>query len=64
MSRERLLMLLGILILVSPYVGLPLSILAWVLPLLGGIVLGIGASYAMRKRNQQPRQNAQIASYD
>ncbi|HEV7121512.1 MAG TPA: hypothetical protein VGN56_01645 [Candidatus Paceibacterota bacterium] len=64
MSRERLLMLLGILVLVSPFVGLPLSLLAWVLPVLGGLVLGIGASYAMRKRMQHAQQNGQLVSYD
>ena len=55
MSRERLLMLLGTLVLVSPFIGLPLSVLTWVLPVLGGLVLGIGASYAMRKRASQLR---------
>lgn len=65
MSRERLLMLIGILVLVSPFVGLPLTILTWVLPLLGGLTLGIGASYAMRKRNQSnPQQHAQLISHD
>ncbi|MDB5266094.1 MAG: hypothetical protein JWM39_807 [Parcubacteria group bacterium] len=52
MTRERLLMLLGILILVSPFVGLPLTILTWILPVLGGLTFGIGASYVMRKRNE------------
>lgn len=54
-------MLLGILVLVSPFVGLPLSLLTWVLPVLGGLTLGVGASYSMRKRTQQ---NASLASYD
>jgi hypothetical protein len=54
-------MILGILVLVSPFVGLPLSILTWVLPLLGGLVLGIGASFAMRKRNHQ---NPQLSIHD
>lgn len=58
MSRERALMLLGILVLVSPFVGLPLAILTWILPLLGGLVLGIGASYSMRRRNMQRAQQA------
>jgi cytochrome c-type biogenesis protein CcmH/NrfF len=65
MSRERLLMLIGIFVLVSPFVGLPLTILTWILPVLGGITLGIGASYAMRKRQRSNlEQHAQIISHD
>lgn len=45
-------MLIGILVLVSPFVGLPLAILSYVLPVLGGLTLGIGLSYAMRRRQQ------------
>ncbi|MDB5237327.1 MAG: hypothetical protein JWL88_429 [Parcubacteria group bacterium] len=55
MSRDRLLILIGTLVLVSPFVGLPLSILTWILPVLGGLVLGIGISFGMRKKNAQLR---------
>jgi hypothetical protein len=58
MSRERLLMLLGILVVVSPFVGLPLAILTWVLPVLGALVFAIGTSFAMRKRSMQIAQQA------
>ncbi len=44
MSRESILIVLAILIIVSPYCGLPFSWLAWILPLLGFFVLIIGVS--------------------
>ncbi|KND49415.1 MAG: hypothetical protein AB203_04445 [Parcubacteria bacterium C7867-008] len=53
MSRERLLIIVGLLVVFSPFIGLPLAILVWVLPILGGIVTLIGISYVVRKRNQQ-----------
>ncbi|KND50581.1 MAG: hypothetical protein AB202_03810 [Parcubacteria bacterium C7867-007] len=53
MSRERLLILTGVLVVFSPFIGLPLAVLIWVLPILGGTVTLIGISYMLRKRNQQ-----------
>lgn len=53
MSRDRLLIIFGLLVLASPFVGLPLSVLSWVLPVLGASVALIGLSYVMRKKNQQ-----------
>ena len=44
MSRESMLILLGILVVLSPFLGLPLSMLAWLLPFLGLVILGIGIS--------------------
>lgn len=44
MSRESLLILLGILVALSPFLGIPLSLLAWILPVLGLVTLGIGIS--------------------
>ncbi len=60
MSRERLLMLLGILVVLSPFVGLPLAILTWILPVLGASVLAIGASFAMRKRSMLMAQQTNV----
>ena len=47
MSKEGTLITLGILIAVSPFLGLPLSFLAFALPILGAITLFIG--YTIRK---------------
>lgn len=43
-----MLMILGGVVLLSPFSGLPLSILTWILPLLGLAVLAIGFSYRER----------------
>ncbi|HEY0979299.1 MAG TPA: hypothetical protein VGE23_00440 [Candidatus Paceibacterota bacterium] len=48
MSRSLMLLILGALVAVSPFSGLPLSILAWILPLLGLATLAIGLSYRTR----------------
>lgn len=51
MSLGRTLILLGVLIALSPFVGLPYSYLAWVLPLLGLVVVATGvASFKKRPR--------------
>ncbi|MDB5245583.1 MAG: hypothetical protein JWN90_688 [Parcubacteria group bacterium] len=51
MSRESILMILGILIAISPWSGLPLSILAWILPLLGLATAFIGFTLRTRATN-------------
>lgn len=48
MSRSLMLMILGGVVLLSPFSGLPLSILTWILPVLGLGVLAIGFSYRER----------------
>ena len=58
MSREATLILVGILVAISPFSGLPRSWLAVILPFLGLVTIGIG--YAMRheqvkvKRLEEP----------
>jgi hypothetical protein len=55
MSRESLLILLGILVALSPFLGIPLSLLAWILPVLGLVTLGIGISLRTeRTRSARP----------
>ena len=49
MSRTGTLVLLGILVALAPFVGLPLSVLAWVLPILGVMVLLTGISLRARR---------------
>lgn len=43
MSREKTLLLLAILIALSPFVGLPYSVLMWVVPILALLVAVVGA---------------------
>lgn len=42
MSRESTVILFGFLVAVSPFIGLPLSILSFVLPILGALIVLIG----------------------
>lgn len=44
MSRSYVLIPLGILVALSPYVGVPYSYLMWALPVLGLIILLVGVS--------------------
>ena len=50
MTRESVLIILGVIIAASPYLGLPRSILGILLPILGLIVLAIGVM--MRRTGQ------------
>lgn len=49
MHRESLLIVLGILVLVSPFLGLPMTVLAVLLPLFGGSIFAIGVSMRARR---------------
>lgn len=49
MSRESVLILFGLLVAFSPFSGLPISWLAWILPILGATVLVIGVSFKAQK---------------
>jgi hypothetical protein len=40
-----MLIIIGSLVLLSPFSGLPMSILTWILPALGAVALAIGISY-------------------
>jgi hypothetical protein len=50
MSRTSLLIILGILVVLTPFSGLPLSWLSWILPIIGLIVIVIGVSLHRRHR--------------
>ena len=52
MSRGTILAILGALVALSPFAGLPLAILGWILPPLGLLVLVIGLS--LRTRRERP----------
>lgn len=49
MSRESVLVLIGVLVAVSPFSGLPVTWLAWILPVMGVAVLLIGVSLKAQK---------------
>ena len=50
MSRSLMLIILGALVALSPFSGLPMRILVFILPVLGIIAVAIGISY----RRQPP----------
>lgn len=58
MLARRALILLGIIIALSPFLGLPLSVLAWVLPALGALVTGMAAFLPRRSRAARPVEPA------
>lgn len=52
MSRESILIVVGVLLMVSPFIGLPLSILMWFYLAFGLLIAGIGASLRLRKKRR------------
>jgi len=54
MSRESLLILLGVLIFLAPFSGLPFSWLSWILSLLGIIVGIVGFSLRAKRASPPP----------
>lgn len=59
MTRENVLILLGALVILAPFSGLPLSWLSFILPILGAGVVGIGILMrAVRRRA------ASVSSYE
>jgi cytochrome c-type biogenesis protein CcmH/NrfF len=53
MSRENLLILIGVLVTLSPFAGLPLTWLAWILPILGILVVIIGVTFYRSRRESE-----------
>lgn len=58
MSRESILIVIGVLLMVSPFIGLPLSILMWFYLAFGLLIAGIGASLRLRKKRRAPAHEA------
>lgn len=56
MSRSLMLIVLGALTALSPFSGLPMRILVFILPVLGLIAVAIGISY--RRNPATPRHEA------
>lgn len=67
MSREGIVIVLGVLVAVSPFIGLPYYLLAWVLPVLGLACAGIALSLRVRRtraRAPQPSPSSSTVAYD
>ncbi|MEK9160520.1 MAG: hypothetical protein AAB440_00590 [Patescibacteria group bacterium] len=64
MSRARTLILLGVLVGLSPFLGLPMWLLMWVLPILGLMVLLTGLSLRTRRMREEPQPPAPAPSFD
>lgn len=67
MSREGVVIVLGVLIAVSPFIGLPYYLLAWVLPVLGLACAGIALSLRVKRgrtRAPQPSPASSTVAYD
>lgn len=61
MSRERILIILGVLIILSPFSGIPLAVLSWVLPVFGIAVITIGVTSHSRIVKLARAQNHQLS---
>ncbi len=59
MSRETLLIFLALLVGVSPFSGLPIQWLTWVLPFIAAVILIIGISL---RRERGDRERARAAT--
>ncbi len=60
MSKEGTLVTIGILTAVSPFLGLPYSWLAWILPVLG--ILAVIVGYVIKKDKAELRSLYEIQS--
>ncbi|MES2226104.1 MAG: hypothetical protein V4480_04845 [Patescibacteria group bacterium] len=61
MKRETILIILGVLIVLSPWSGLPLAWLSWVLPVLGLAVAAIG--FTLRARSAPRALSTDVQSF-
>lgn len=50
MSREGIIMVLGVVVILSPFVGLPYAWLFWVLPIIGIAVFALALSLRVRRQ--------------
>ena len=58
MSRAGTLVLLGIIVAVAPFLGLPFYILSWVYPILGIMIVLTGLSLRLRRPREEPNVEA------
>jgi hypothetical protein len=54
MSKSTTLIVLGVIIFISPFIGLPTSWLSWLLPILGIVVGVIGYLVRVRIKEENP----------
>lgn len=50
MSREGIIMVLAVVVMVSPFVGLPYAWLLWVLPSIGFVICALALSLRVRRQ--------------
>lgn len=62
MTRESVLIALGVVIALTPYLGLPLTLLSILLPVLGLVVAAIGVT--QRARRNHTGEVHEVATYD
>jgi hypothetical protein len=62
MSRTTTLVILGVLVFLAPFAGLPLSWLSWLLPVLGVAVIVSGLSLRQSRVREQIRAAAPLAA--
>lgn len=55
MKRESLLIVVGVLLILSPFLGLPYTWLMVIVPILALVVVGIGVSMRLPKRESTPQ---------
>ncbi len=56
MTRSFMLIGIGSLVTLSPFSGLPMSILTWILPVLGILAIAIGISYRQERARSSSRE--------
>lgn len=56
MTREGTLIMLGILVAVLPFIGLPLSLLHWLIPIVGLLISVVGLSLRKKRLMQSAEQ--------
>jgi hypothetical protein len=50
MSRDSVVSILGVLVIISPFSGLPRGVLEWALPVIGAAIVVIGFLYRGERR--------------
>ncbi|MBP7741246.1 MAG: hypothetical protein KA104_00960 [Candidatus Pacebacteria bacterium] len=64
MSREPILVYLGVLVALAPFSGLPLSWLSFILPLLGVLIAFIGVTLTLRKNRASTTSHEPLTPSD
>lgn len=62
MSRSLMLIILGALVFIAPFSGLPMNILAWILPVFGLALVAIGVAYRRNPPTLRPAYEADTSA--